>query len=78
LKTKCLNAKITPLCHLGSEPCLAFELWHLSLFRGVAYARPMIPRYIRYIDKRKLAVIINPSYFGKFFDLPIDKIDIIF
>jgi len=37
---------------------------------------PPIPRYIRYIDKRKLAVIINPSYFGKFLDLPIDKIDI--
>jgi hypothetical protein len=37
----------------------------------------LLPRYIRYIDKRKPAVIINPSYFGKFFDLPIDKIDII-
>jgi hypothetical protein len=32
---------------------------------------------MRHIDKRKLAAIINPSYFGKFFDLPIDKIDII-
>jgi len=29
-----------------------------------------------YIDKRKLAVIINPSYFGRFLNLPIDKIDI--
>jgi len=25
----------------------------------------MMPRYIKDIDKRKLAVIINPSYFGK-------------
>jgi len=37
----------------------------------------MMPRHIRYIDKEKLAVIINPSYFGKFLNLPIDKIDII-
>jgi len=36
----------------------------------------MIPRYVRDIDKRKPTVIINPSYFGKFLDLPIDKIDI--
>ena len=37
-----------------------------------------IPRNVRYIDnKRKLAVIINPSYFGKFLNLTtIDKIDI--
>jgi hypothetical protein len=26
----------------------------------------LIPRYIRDIDKRKLAVIIIPSYFGGF------------
>jgi hypothetical protein len=31
---------------------------------------------MRDIDKRKPAVIINPSYFGKFVDLSIDKIDI--
>jgi hypothetical protein len=37
----------------------------------------MMPRSMRYIDKRKAAVIINPSYFGRFTDLPIDKIDII-
>jgi len=36
----------------------------------------LIPRYIRDIDKRKLAVIIKPSYFGKFLNLPIDKIAI--
>jgi hypothetical protein len=35
-----------------------------------------IPRYMRDIDKRKLAVIIKLSYFGKFINLPIDKIDI--
>jgi len=33
-------------------------------------------RYMRDIDKRRPAVIINPSYFGKFLNLPIDKIDI--
>jgi hypothetical protein len=32
---------------------------------------------MRYIDKRKLTAIINSSYFGKLFNLPIDKIDII-
>jgi hypothetical protein len=31
---------------------------------------------MRDVDKKKPAVIINPSYFGKFIDLPIDKIDI--
>jgi hypothetical protein len=31
---------------------------------------------MRDIDKRKPAVIINPSYFGEFLDLPIDKIGI--
>jgi hypothetical protein len=39
-------------------------------------ACPPVPRLIRYIDKRKAGVIINPSYFGKLSDLPIDKIDI--
>jgi hypothetical protein len=43
---------------------------------GDSGGRAMIPRYIRDIDNRKPAVIINPSYFGRFFDLPIDKIDI--
>ena len=62
--------------HLDFDLCLAFELWHLSLFRGGIPA-PLIPRYVRYIDKTKLTAIINPSYFGKLVDLPIDKIDII-
>ena len=35
-----------------------------------------IPRFIRHIDKRKLAVIIKLNYFGKFLNLPIDKIAI--
>ena len=37
----------------------------------------MIPRYVRDIDKRKLVVIINQSYFGKLIDSAIDKIDIL-
>jgi hypothetical protein len=37
----------------------------------------MMPRHIRYIDKRNLVAIMNPSYFGKLLNLPIDKIDII-
>ena len=36
---------------------------------------PLIPRYIRHIDKRNLAVIINPSYLVNFPSLPIDKIE---
>jgi len=35
-----------------------------------------IPRYMRGIDKGNPAAIINSSYFGRFFDLPIDKIEI--
>ena len=49
----------------------------MSLFTGLAHAPHMMPRHIRYIDKWKVAAIINPSYFGSREHLPIDKIDII-
>jgi len=54
--------------------CLKFGI--LAEGDGHWHGRAIIPRYIRDIDKRKPAVIINPSYFGRFLDLPIDKIDI--
>ena len=54
--------------------CLKFGI--LAEGHGHWDGGAMIPRYIRDIDKRKPTVIINPSYFGKFLDLPIDKIDI--
>jgi hypothetical protein len=36
----------------------------LSLLSGLAHAPHMMPRHVRYIDKWKVAAIINPSYFG--------------
>jgi hypothetical protein len=46
--------------------CLVFVAWDLE-FGGDGHwgGGAMMPRYIRYIDKRKLAGIIKPSYFGK-------------
>jgi len=52
------------------------EIWDLAEGDGPWDGGAMIPRFIRHIDKRKLAVIIKLSYFGKFLNLPIDKIDI--
>ncbi len=60
--------------HLDFSCHLDFDIWVCS-GSGLVPAL-LIPRYIRHIDKRKLAVIINPSYFGKFLNLAIDKIDI--
>jgi hypothetical protein len=64
----------------GNDEIAALRLqWHLAedgvgplLSPGGGLA---IPRHMRDIDKRKLVVIINQSYFDKLTDLPIDKID---
>ena len=42
---------------------LDFDIWVCS-GSGLVLVL-LIPRFIRDIDKRKLAAIINPSYFGK-------------
>jgi hypothetical protein len=57
---------------------LVFGAWDLG-FGGDGHwgGGALIPRYIRYIDKMKVVAIMNPSYFGRLPDLPIDKIDII-
>jgi hypothetical protein len=58
--------------------CPPSGIWALALV--IAWgccSGAVMPRHMRYIDKRKAAVMINPSYFGKLTDLPIDKIDII-
>jgi hypothetical protein len=47
----------------------------ISLSTNAGHCRQSIHRNVRYIDKQKPRRIINPSYFGEFFNLPIDKID---
>jgi len=49
--------------HLGFSCHLDFDIWVCS-GSGLVPAL-FIPRFIRDIDKRRLAVIINSSYFGK-------------